>query len=127
MNHLRVMLLIAALALAGCGGSGQSARRGGLAVILETRPAPPLAGQTSTLVVRLDRSGAPLDGARVTISQQMAGMDHAGEPMLSARGLGDGRYEAQTTFPMGGRWDLRVMVVDRQAVVETFPFQIDVE
>lgn len=126
MEHLRIILLLAALALAGCGG-GQSARQGGLAATLETRPDPPLSGRTSTLVVRLERSGAPLDGARVSISQQMAGMDHTGEPTVAVSAVSAGRYEARTTFSMGGRWILRVTVTDRQRAVETFSFPITVE
>jgi hypothetical protein len=121
-------IVIVALALASCGAAGQTQTQGDLTVTLATNPAIPIADRPTTFYVTVQRGGAPLDGAYVTLERQMSGMDHMGEAgKLIAQSQGDGRYEALSSFSMGSRWDVAVAVTvaDQQPQVVTFPLEVE--
>jgi hypothetical protein len=120
--------IILALALAGCGAAGQSQIQGDLTVTLETNPATPIADRPTTFRLIVQRGGAPLDGAYVTLARQMPGMEHGGDAgKLIAQSLGGGRYEALSSFSMGSRWNLMVSVAmaNQQPQELTFPIEVE--
>jgi hypothetical protein len=121
-------MLTLALLLSGCGAAGRTERVGDLAVTLETDPTTPLAARATTFRLKLDRAGVPLDGAHVTLTRAMPGMAHHDDGgMLIMQPLGDGRYEAQTAFSMGSRWDVMVAVgvANEPPLVVTFPLEVE--
>jgi hypothetical protein len=126
----RILLaVVLALALAGCGATaGQTQTQGDLTVTLETNPTTPIADRPTTFHVTVQRGGASLDGAYVTIGRQMPGMSHSGDTgQLVAQSLGNGRYEALSAFSMGSRWDVTVavQVADGQPQMVTFPLDVE--
>ena len=125
--HRALTALILALVLAGCGARGQTQAQGDLAVTLETQPTTPIADRPTTFTIDIRRGGAPLDGAYVTLTRQMPGMQHGDEGKLVAQALGGGRYEALSSFTMGSRWDVAVgvAVANEQPQVMTFSLDVD--
>jgi hypothetical protein len=122
------IILVLALTLAGCGTAGQSQMQGDLTVTLETNPAIPIADRPTTFRLSVQRGGAPLDGAYVTLVRQMPGMEHGGDAgKLIAQSLGGGRYEALSSFSMGSRWDLMVSVATANQQPQELTFPIEVE
>jgi YtkA-like protein len=125
----RILTIIAlALALAGCGAAGQTQTQGDLAVTLETNPTTPIADRPTTFLVTVKRGGVPLDGAYVTLTRQMPGMEHSGdEGRLVAQPVGGGRYQALSSFTMGSRWDVAVgvAVANEQLPMVTFPLDVE--
>lgn len=118
--------MVLALTLAGCGSARQVQAQGDLTATLETVPAPPVAGRTALLRITLERAGAPLEDAQVTLTRGMPGMQHPGDnDALPAQARGAGTYEAEMTFVMGGRWDVHVAVTDAHQQIVTF--SVDVE
>jgi hypothetical protein len=125
---IAAFILALALTLVGCGAAGQTQTHGDLTVTLVTNPTVPIADRPTSFSVTVERSGARLDGAYVTLERQMHGMHHTeGAGRLIAQAQGNGRYEALTAFSMGSRWDVAVAitVADQQPQVVTF--QLDVE
>lgn len=125
---LRIVVAMLALALIGCGASGQTQTSGDLTVRLETEPSTPIADRPTTLRVTLLRGGSPVEATRVTLARTMAGMQHPGDTgLLIAQPLGGGRYEAQTAFAMGSRWEVTVGVTidNTQLATVTFPLEVE--
>jgi YtkA-like len=125
---LAAIMLVLVLTLAGCGGAGQTQTQGDLTVTLETNPTTPIADQPTTFRVIVKRAGVPLDGAYVTLARQMPGMEHNGDAgKLIAQSLGNGRYEALSSFSMGSRWNVAVAVAvaPQQPQVVTFPLEVE--
>lgn len=103
-------LLLAALALAACGGPATTTQRQtveGLTVALE-RPQQAALLQSYDLTVALtDAAGAPVEGAQVFLDMAMPSMP-MGQNQPLAEPLGGGRYRAQAVFNMIGDWTVRV-------------------
>ena len=128
MYRVLAITIALALLLAGCGANGQTRAQGDLTITLATNPAVPIADRPTSFSIVVRRGGVPLDGAYVTLERQMPGMHHTGEAgKLIAQSLGDGRYEALSSFSMGSRWDVAVAVTvaDRQPQVVTFPLDVE--
>jgi hypothetical protein len=129
MYRVLPIVLALAFALGGCGATTQQTQtQGDLSVSLETNPATPLADRPTTFRLQISRSGTALDGAYVTLKRQMPGMSHMEDSgSLVAQSLGGGRYEAQSAFAMGSRWDVAVavQVAEEQPQVMTFPLEVD--
>jgi hypothetical protein len=89
-----------------CRRSGATAAD--VTVVWSLTPAPPLAGSSSTLTLRLrDAAQRPVRGAALGIE---AFMSHPGMAPVSATASesGDGVYTAPLTFTMSGDWILLV-------------------
>jgi hypothetical protein len=128
MYRALTVILVLALALGGCGATGQTQTQGELQITLATEPAPPLAGRPATLRFNLERAGVPLDDAQVMLTHGMAGMEHPDDRNPQpAQALGGGRYEARTNFVMGGRWSVAVIVMVPKRQQSVMTFQLDVE
>jgi hypothetical protein len=125
---LAALVLALALALTGCGAAGQTQTQGDLVVTLETNPTTPIADRPTTFQLTIARGGTPLDGAYVTLKRQMPGMQHGGDAgALIAQSLGNGRYQALSSFSMGSRWDVvvGVEVADIQPQVMNFSLEVE--
>lgn len=129
-----VLGLLALLAvLAGCGprpepfANGTVKMAGPVAVALELQPNPPSAGKDSELVFVLRQDGQPVGPDRATaellLDMPKMSMNLPRMPLQSA---GEGRWRAQTTFPMAGGWSATVQVTTRDATPVEATFQFDV-
>lgn len=105
-----LLVLLAALALAGCGGPATTTQRQtveGLTVAIE-RPQQAVLLQSYDLTVTLtDAAGAPVEGAKVYLDMAMPAMP-MGQNQPLAEPLGGGRYRVQAIFNMIGDWSVRV-------------------
>lgn len=125
---LFLALLTASALLTGCGVAPIALAQDDLSVSLATEPAPPLAGRVTTLTLAIQQAGAPFDGATVGLRRSMPGMEHQGDhELVPAEPLSGGRYRATTSFVMGGRWDLAVVVTGHDGVAHTLVFPVEVE
>lgn len=114
--------------LAGCGAAPAMVTQGTLSVALTTDPAPALAGRDTNVVLTVTESGAPLNTSTVGIRRSMPGMEHDSDhELVAAEHLGAGRYQATTDFPMGGRWDVAVVVAGHDGSSRTLILPIEVE
>lgn len=84
---------------------------------LESRDTPLRVGDQS-IVLLLLQDGGPLHGADVIVSTWMPAHGHGGSPATAASELGEGRYMAEVTFTMAGRWDIRIEADGTHATVE---------
>jgi hypothetical protein len=127
---LFLSLLISALfSLAGCSQptiETMSQTHGGLTVELSFDPNPPamMTSVEMTLVLK-DSSGQPVDGAQVFYDLTMPAMKMPpNQPQ--AVGQGNGSYQTEATFTMGGQWQADVTVtVNGETVNFIFDFNVD--
>jgi len=75
-------------------------------------PSPLARGQDKAFVTLRDSKGAPISGARVTVSFYMAAMPAMGMAAMRAQGTGvdqgNGKYAANIELPSGGTWSLTI-------------------
>ena len=75
-------------------------------------PSPLARGQDKAFVTLRDSKGAPISGARVTVSFYMAAMPAMGMAAMRAQGTGvdqgNGKYVASIELPSGGTWSLTI-------------------
>lgn len=69
----------------------------------------PKLGNARLIVNVADKSGAPVNGAKVTVTLSMPEHGHGLRP-LTAKGHGNGRYWVVTNLAMGGTWNAEVAV-----------------
>jgi len=87
-----------------------SAEVQGLRVELASEPAQPLRNKETTYTLRLrDSSGNPVNGAKATLSGQMADGMAVITPLRSTEE--SGIYSGRLMFTMEGEWQLRARVV----------------
>ncbi len=82
----------------------------GYVVTVATEPDPPRP-QGTTFEIRVERDGAPVSGATVCVSADMAAMSHA-DASGQADEVGAGRYELAISFGMRGSWTGRVLILE---------------
>lgn len=83
-----------------------------------TVPDPRLGGNTLTLEL------APSKADSVTVDPVMPQMGHALAP-VPASPAGPGRYQAETTLPMTGQWEITVVVHDQSGADQiVFPLLV---
>lgn len=112
-------LVLAALALASCGGDSTKAN-----VALSIEPAEPAMGMAEVTVTISDEAGAPVQAESVII---VGNMDHPMEPSVAeASPAGDGVYVADFEFTMPGEWVLTVTAegADAGHITEDFPVSV---
>ena len=100
-RSLKAAILLAAICLAGCHSSVESAA---VLVEHEITPQPTQVGVSTTIGLRLTGpKGDPVSGARVQVEATMA---HPGmRPVFNeAREAGSGRYQTSVEFIMAGDW-----------------------
>ncbi len=121
---LSLILLLATLALVGCGRAERRSpeTKDSFTVTFATDPAPPAIGPGAVILTLHDATGRPVDDARVTIE---ANMSHAGMVPVNAEATGgqDGIYRVPLRWTMGGDWyvDVRFTLPDGQVVGRRFP------
>lgn len=124
----QILILFFLFTLAGCGVAPTLVTQGELSVALATEPAPPLAGRDTLVTLTLTEAGAPLSGATVGLRRSMPGMTHdSDQDLVPAAELGDGRYQATTSFTMGGRWDVVVVISAADGAERTIRIPVAVE
>jgi nitrogen fixation protein FixH len=91
-------------------------------------PDPPVAGQETTIRVRLtDDAGKAVAGAQVKASLVMTTMD-MGKNELTFTDQGGGAYQASAKFTMSGPWNTVVAAtVGGQSGQQTFPVVVHAE
>ncbi|HSU91916.1 MAG TPA: efflux RND transporter periplasmic adaptor subunit [Sporolactobacillaceae bacterium] len=91
-------------------------------------PNPLARGQDKAFVTLRDSKGAPISGARVTVSFYMAAMPAMGMAAMRAQGTGvdqgNGKYAANIELPSGGTWSLTITASKRGHPIATK--QVDV-
>jgi nitrogen fixation protein FixH len=118
---------ICILLLAACGGAGTSVEKqtvDGITFALEQPRQVALLDNYEYTVTLTDAAGKPIDGAQVSLEQDMPAM-----PMNSNRPLGeplgDGRYRITGVFTMEGDWIVKIHArVAGKEYVATFDQQV---
>lgn len=120
---------LALMGLVACAAPAPQAQTlGELRITMATEPAPPLVDRTTRLIIDVERGETALEGARVLVVRRMLGMEHPGDDtVFESQDLGGGRYVAETTFVMGGRWDVQLIVTPPGGTADTATFVINVE
>jgi Cu(I)/Ag(I) efflux system membrane fusion protein/cobalt-zinc-cadmium efflux system membrane fusion protein len=122
------VLLIAAMAVAGCGGQGAApgadavpgavippgAAADGLVVTFGTEPNPPEKGDNGILVTVRRSDGSPVTAGTVTAVFSMPAMPSMNMPAMRSdtalRHEGEGRYRGSGQLSMAGTWNVAVAV-----------------
>ncbi len=103
------ILLIGALVLSACGGSGGSSS-GSPQITISTKPNPPAMGPVELIVDVKDAQGQPINDANVLVLAShttMSGMNQQGP----ATAQGNGRYAITADMSgMNGQWLVTVQV-----------------
>lgn len=125
---LLVVLLVFVAALAGCQRASQQAaadQAPEIAAALAIEPDPAVIGPANLAVTLTDASGAPVEGASVSLKGDMS---HAGmAPVLAdASGGANGVYEAQWMWTMAGDWFVTVTATlpDGRTLVRRFDLAV---
>ncbi|HEY6418613.1 MAG TPA: efflux RND transporter periplasmic adaptor subunit [Candidatus Binataceae bacterium] len=113
----------------GANAAGQAEQFAAQATIAFTSdPNPLVRGHNEMIVTLRDSKGAPLTGAKVTVSFYMAAMPAMGMTAMRAQGLaddrGNGTYAANIELPSGGTWSLTIVATKGGRTIATR--QIDV-
>jgi hypothetical protein len=96
--------------LATAGAASLTTEIDGVRVEVGSVPEPPVRNHRATYTVRLiDRRGAPVTGARVTLTGRMADGMSVAAPLRPADE--PGIYRGDVLFTTEGRWDLTIRVV----------------
>jgi len=107
---LTVVLLLLLAAAADVRAGSLSAEVQELGVELSSEPAQPLRNKETTYTLRLrDASGNPVNGAKATLSGQMADGMAVITPLRLTQE--SGIYSGRLMFTMEGEWQLRARVV----------------
>lgn len=115
---LLVALVWGLLGLSGCNGSRSdpvTVRSEGVEIAAFVEPAELRVGKNALWLELRDASGALLEGAAVDVRVHMHGMGTMpamGGP-TSVTELGDGRSRADFEIPMGGTWNLEIVVTPK--------------
>jgi RND family efflux transporter MFP subunit len=95
----------------GVSAAGQSAAQTAT-IELKTEPSPPRKGSNAITLVLRDPSGAPIDGANLSVVFYMPAMPAMGmaamRSVASATGRGNGTYLASINLDSGGGWQVSV-------------------
>ncbi len=106
--------------------NGQSQQAGLYRVSLALDPSPPRAGAKTRLAVHVtDATGAAVSTAQVQLEVAMPAMDMA-PVMLPTTPGGKGDYQATTSFPMSGAWDVTARLIRQGASSVQTTFSIAV-
>lgn len=102
------------------GASAPSAPQG--AIELTTEPTPPRKGTNLFRVKLMDASGAPVDGAEVTVTFSIAAMPAMGMAAMrvpvTLGGQGNGLYQGSGQLESGGTWQVTIIAKkDGQVIV----------
>lgn len=119
----RVVLVVAALALAALPGAGcrpqpQASASGGVTVELTTAPRTPAAMRPVTLRLRFSDARGSVAVSAVDVRARMPEMAHGAEA-VTFRPAGPGRFEASHVFSMDGAWEFQVRAVTGENVIST--------
>lgn len=93
----------------------------------ESQPAPvPMLELHRWTITVVDRDGAPVDGARITVMGGMPAHGHGLPTTPVVRPLGDGRYLIDgLRFNMPGRWVVGFRIRTKAAIdTVTFPLEL---
>ncbi len=106
---LLVVLLVFVAASAGCQRASQQAaadQAPEIAAALAIEPDPAVVGPANLAVTLTDASGAPVEGASVSLKGDMS---HAGmAPVLAEASGAGGVYQAQWMWTMAGDWFITI-------------------
>jgi hypothetical protein len=85
---------------------------GTLAVkILDSEPGPPIKGVNTMNLEVTDASGAPVDGAKITVTPWMPDHAHGSSVVPSVAPAGGGKYTVSNVyFIMAGLWEVKFTV-----------------
>ena len=95
-------------------------------ITFTTNPTPPTTGQAELIVQLTDGRDQPIPNATVTISYRMTSMN-MGITSNTATSVGNGKYQAQTSFAHAGRTKFTIQVDTPglpQSILET---ELDVQ
>ena len=112
MPRYLYLLILALLALAGCGGSrpgytAQQQRVDGLVITLERPQQVEILKDYELFITLADAQGQPVDGAAVFVDLALPTMPMgANQPVADA--LGNGQSRVKGVFTMEGNWRLTV-------------------
>ena len=73
----------------------------------------PLVAGSNVLQFSITQKGEVPSGAKVTVKAfmpAMPGMPYM-ESKIDAKGLGNGKYEAEVNFSMGGTWQMHIFII----------------
>jgi hypothetical protein len=125
---LLIVLIVLLAALTGCQRASQQAasdQAPEIAAALAIDPDPAVVGPTNMRVTLTDASGAPVQGASVSLKGDMS---HAGmQPVLAEAGAAaNGVYEAQWMWTMAGDWFVTVTAAlpDGRTLVRRFDLTV---
>ena len=138
---LAALVILAVLLVAGLGESfagfiphttppfanGATQTAGALRVTIQFMPNPPkISGDPNTQVKLLiqGQNNQAIDGAQVQLDLSMVTMD-MGVSRFAARGLGQGRYQAEVAFLMIGQWNVTVSITPPGGAAVTTTFTVD--
>lgn len=123
---LTLLLLIAALALAGCARASDQIAGGDVAITLATQPDPAVVGDATLIITLADADGNPIEDAALNVKGDM---NHAGMvPVLAeASGGPAGVYDLPFEWTMPGDWIVTVEATlpDGSAAVERFELSVE--
>jgi nitrogen fixation protein FixH len=116
------LLVLLAVLLSACGGSAsmpmkeatsapaqESAASKDVNIVVTSNPSPATVGDVEVLLTITDKSGMPIEGAKVDVNAEhpsMAGMGMSGQ----ATEQGGGKYSIKANFSDSGMWMLTVKV-----------------
>ncbi len=110
--YLPILFVVLALVLAACGGNAAPATQQAApktTVKIETNPNPAKTGDVELNFTISDQSGAPIEGATVTVTANhptMSGMGMSG----AATEQGGGKYAIKASFSDSGTWKIMVEI-----------------
>lgn len=99
---------------------------GTLQITASMDPDPPRVGQNVLNALVLDRDGAPVDGATVTVTAEMPMHGHGSTEHAVVTGGGEGQYTADpVTFQMPGMWQVTVQAkTENDTGSKTFEYNV---
>lgn len=106
MKFARVLIALFLLLLAGTACSPQPAANSAPADVqmsMRVEPDPPAVGSSTLIITLKDATGAPIDGAALSVH---ANMDHEGMMPVESQGSDSthGEYHLPLSWTMGGGW-----------------------
>ena len=97
---------------------------GDLNIWIYSDPTPPIRGNAQFEAILTDKSGKPVNDAKLSFDIDMTNMSH-GKNVVAATSLGDGRYGGRLSFMMPGPW--RVIVgIERGGQTSSVRFDFNV-
>ena len=122
---LTLLLLIAALALAGCARASDQIAGGDVAITLATQPDPAVVGDATLIITLADADGNPIEDAALNVKGDM---NHAGMvPVLAGRAAVRPASDLPFEWTMPGDWIVTVEATlpDGSTAVERFELSVE--